>query len=96
MLNSHEQILALVQTRGLLRPSDLTEHGLPRVALTRLVRQGLLTRVGRGIYGMPERSVTEHGTLAELGRKHPRAIVCLLSALRVHGLTTQAPFEIIR
>ena len=32
--------------------------------------------------------------MAEVARKHPRAIVCLLSALRVHGLTTQSPFEL--
>ena len=67
---------------------------LPSVALTRLVRQGLLVRVGRGLYARPDRSVSEHGTLAEVARKHPQAIVCLLSALRVHDLTTQSPFEI--
>ena len=32
--------------------------------------------------------------LAEVARKHPQAIVCLLSALRVHDLTTQSPFEV--
>ncbi len=74
--------------------SSLPTQGLPRVALTRLVRQGLLTRVGRGLYAIPDRSVSEHGSLAEVARKHPQAIVCLLSALRVHDLTTQAPFEI--
>jgi predicted transcriptional regulator of viral defense system len=64
------------------------------VALTRLVRQGLLTRVGRGLYAHPDRTVSEHGSLAEVARKHPQAIVCLLSALRVHNLTTQSPFEV--
>ena len=43
---------------------------------------------------MPDRSVSEHGTLAEAARKHPQAIVCLLSALQVHDLTTQLPFEV--
>jgi predicted transcriptional regulator of viral defense system len=38
--------------------------------------------------------VSEHGTLAEVASKHPQAIVCLLSALRVHDLTTQSPFEV--
>ena len=32
--------------------------------------------------------------MAEVARKHPQALVCLLSALRVHGLTTQSPFEL--
>ncbi|WP_245562003.1 type IV toxin-antitoxin system AbiEi family antitoxin domain-containing protein [Lamprocystis purpurea] len=38
--------------------------------------------------------MSEHSTLAEVARKHPRAVVCLLSALRFHELTTQAPFAI--
>jgi len=94
MESSHKRILALAAQSGLIRPRDLDERGLPRVALTRLVRQGLLTRVGRGLYAIPGRSVSEHGSLAEIARKHPQAIVCLLSALRVHELTTQSPFEV--
>lgn len=94
MENSHQSILDLAAQRGLIRPRDLDAHGLPSIALTRLVRQGLLTRVGRGLYALPDRIVSEHGTLAEAARKHPQAIVCLLSALRVHDLTTQSPFEV--
>ncbi|WP_179402626.1 type IV toxin-antitoxin system AbiEi family antitoxin domain-containing protein [Burkholderia guangdongensis] len=94
MESSHQHILDLARTLGLVRPRDLVAQGLPRVALTRLVRQGLLTRIGRGLYAIPDRPVSEHGSLAEVARKHPHAIVCLLSALRVHDLTTQSPFEV--
>lgn len=94
MENSHQSILDLAAQRGLIRPRDLNERGLPSVALTRLVRQGLLIRVGRGLYAIPGRPVSEHGSLAEIARKHPQAVVCLLSALRVHDLTTQLPFEV--
>ena len=92
--SSHQRILALAATQGLIRPRDLDEWSLPRVALTRLVRQGRLERVGRGLYATPGRPASEHGSMAEVARKHPQAIVCLLSALRVHGLTTQSPFEL--
>lgn len=64
------------------------------MAFTRLVRQGLLTRVDRGLYALPDRRMSEHGTLAEVARRHPQTIVCLLPALRVHGLTTQSPCEV--
>ena len=94
MATSHQNILDLAAERGLIRPRDLTERGLPTVALTRLVRQGRLQRVGRGLYALPDRPVSEHNALAEVARKHPQAIVCLLSALRFHGLTTQSPFEV--
>lgn len=94
MANSHQAILDLAAERGLIRPRDLTERGLPTVALTRLMRQGRLQRVGRGLYALPDRPVSEHNALAEVARKHPRDIVCLLSALRFHDLTTQSPFEV--
>ena len=94
MKSNYQSILSLARTHGIIRPRDLVAQGLPRVALTRLVRQGLLDRVGRGLYASPDRSVSEHGTLAEIARKHPQAVVCLLTALRVHDLTTQSPFEV--
>jgi predicted transcriptional regulator of viral defense system len=94
MATSHQNILDLAAERGLIRPRDLTERGLPTVALTRLVRQGRLQRVGRGLYALPDRPVSEQNALAEVARKHPQAIVCLLSALRFHDLTTQSPFEV--
>jgi predicted transcriptional regulator of viral defense system len=91
---NHQRILALAATQGLLRSRDLDALALPRVALTRLVRQGRLERVGRGLYASPGRSASEHGSMAEVARRHPQAVVCLLSALRLHGLTTQSPFEL--
>jgi predicted transcriptional regulator of viral defense system len=94
MANSPQNILDLAAERGLIRPRDLTERGLPTVVLTRLLRQGRLQRVGRGLYALPDRPVSEHNTLAQVARKHPQAIVCLLSALRFHDLTTQSPFEV--
>lgn len=94
MRNTQESILTLARDYGLIRPVDLDAHGLPRVSLTRLVRQGRLARVARGLYALPGRPMSEHSALAEVARKHPRSVVCLLSALRFHELTTQAPFEV--
>ena len=78
----------------MVRPLDLVSMGLPRVALTRLVRDGSLVRLRRGLYALPDRSASEHAQLAEVARMHPKGVVCLLSALRFHALTTQAPFEV--
>lgn len=89
-----ENILELARIQGLIRPSDLIPLGIPRVSLTRAVRRGQLERVGRGLYGLPGRKVSAHGSLAEVARKVPKGVVCLLSALRFHNITTQAPFEV--
>lgn len=94
MSSTQDAILALARTEGLLRPVDLESHGLPRVSLTRLVRQGRLARIRRGLYALPDREVSEHSVLAEVSRRHPRVAVCLLSALRFHELRVQAPHEV--
>jgi len=89
-----EKLIELVKTAGLVRASELAPYGIERVALTRAVRQGTLERVGRGLYGLPSRKVSAYGTLAEVALRAPKGVICLLSALRVHELTTQAPFEV--
>lgn len=86
--------LALARKKGILRTRDLATARIPRVILTRLCRQGQLKRLGRGLYALPETDISENHTLAEIARKSPRAIICLLSALRFHGLTTQDPARV--
>jgi hypothetical protein len=54
MNNSHQSILDLATQNGLIRPSDLSKRGLPTVALNRMVRKGILQRVGRGLYAFPK------------------------------------------
>lgn len=92
---THEQAaLKLAAKNNLLRARDLAELGIPTMILTRLVNAGLLDRVSRGVYGLPRRRVTEHASLAEASLRVPRGVVCLLSALRLHHIGTQAPFEV--
>ena len=87
-------VLALAERRPLLHSRDLTAQALPTVVLSRLVAAGKLERVARGVYSLPERALSEHRSLAEVALRAPRGVVCLLSALRIHGIGTQAPFEV--
>lgn len=92
---THEQaVLALAKQRPLLRARDLAEQSLPTTVLSRLVTAGKLDRVARGVYSLPGRTLSEHRSLAEVALRVPQGVVCLLSALRVHGIGTQAPFEV--
>jgi predicted transcriptional regulator of viral defense system len=58
------------------------------------VERGQLKRVGRGLYVPAKVKATEHHTLVEAAARVPHGVVCLLSALRFHGLTTQSPHEV--
>jgi predicted transcriptional regulator of viral defense system len=88
------KVLDLARERGVLRPRDLVRAELPADYLWRLYRKKKLERVGRGIYAFPGADLTEHHTLAEAALRVPHGVVCLLSALRFHDLTTQAPYEV--
>ena len=92
--NRNHQVLELVKKAGVLRPRDLDPHGIPREYLRRLQAQGRLKRLGRGLYALPDHEVGGHHSLAEACKRIPKGVVCLLSALRFHDLTTQAPFEV--
>jgi len=81
------------KTSSILRTRDLEAHGIWRANLRDYVEQGVLTRVGRGLYTLVGVEAGENHSLAEVGKRVPQGTVCLLSALRFHELTTQQPHE---
>jgi predicted transcriptional regulator of viral defense system len=89
-----DKVLKLLGNAGIVRASDLKEHGVPREYLPRLHRRGLVERIGRGLYVLRDAEITENRSIAEACKKVPQGVICLLSALRIHGLTTQLPFEV--
>ena len=89
-----DQVLDVVRQRGILRPRDLDRYSLPRQYLHRLYQRGELVRLARGLYALPDHDLTEHHDLAEVSTRVPHGVVCLLSALRFHNLTTQLPREV--
>lgn len=76
---------------GFFRPTQLEAAGLTRDQLPALLRSGAVERVARGLYRLSDAEPTEHYSLAMACTRVPKSIVCLLSALRVHGIGTQAP-----
>ncbi len=89
-----KQLIALATRRGVLRPRDLAGSGIPRVHIYRLLDRGRLERVSRGLYRVPGTKMTAEHSLTEIARRIPKGVVCLLSALQFHELTTQLPHEV--
>lgn len=87
-------ILTLARTNGLLRTRDVDSAGVPRAALARLAHDGRLVRLGRGLYSLPDRAGSQHDGLAEVSAKSSTGVICLISALRFHELTTQQSSDI--
>ncbi|HYM77070.1 MAG TPA: type IV toxin-antitoxin system AbiEi family antitoxin domain-containing protein [Candidatus Dormibacteraeota bacterium] len=89
-----QKIMRYVGQHGIVRPRDIEAIGLPREYLVRLHRQGRLSRPGRGIYTLPNAKVTGRHSYAEVAKRVPEAVICLLSALVFHEITTQSPSSV--
>jgi predicted transcriptional regulator of viral defense system len=86
-------VLRLAQS-GPVRARDLDEAGVPRAYLKRMLDEGTLEQIDRGLYRLADSETTELASLAEVAKRVPHAIICLLSALQVHGLTTELPHAV--
>ena len=89
-----EKLINLIRRRQIVRARDLDAAGIPRNYLTRLVRRGQLQKLGRGVYAAVSLPASEHISLFEVSRRVPKAVICLLSALRFHEIGTQVPHEV--
>jgi predicted transcriptional regulator of viral defense system len=89
-----KKVLEIARNNNILRPRDLDAYGIPRKYLGILHQKGFLSRVGHGLYVLEDADLTEKHTIAEVCKRVPRGVVCLLSALQFHDLTTQAPFQV--
>jgi predicted transcriptional regulator of viral defense system len=89
-----DQVLQIIETMGLVRPVDLEAFGVSRDQLQRLARQGLVERQARGVYMMAGHSPSAEHTLAQVAKRVPAGVFCLLTALRFHNLTTQSPADV--
>lgn len=89
-----ERLLQHVQRHGFVRTRDFEKLGVPRVALQRAIDRGQVIRRSRGVYVKPDHAATRHTDIAAVGTRTPKAVVCLVSALEYHGLTTQVPHAV--
>jgi hypothetical protein len=88
------QVRRPADRHSVIRSGDLERLAVPRNYLGRLVREGKLERVERGLYSSADHPPGESRTLLQVCRKVPQAVVCLSSALRYHELTTESPFDV--
>jgi predicted transcriptional regulator of viral defense system len=87
-------VLAAANRSGVVMARDVLRRGIHTQTLTRLVAEGMLERVGRGVYRRPNSDVTEDHGLVLAAAAIPCGVVCLLSALVFHGIGTQLPHEV--
>ena len=87
-----EQITDMARRRGRVSSADLAEIGASRTTLAYMAKKGILRRIARGVY-VPADQISENETLQAASLAVPHGVVCLLSALQFHEITTQMPME---
>jgi len=92
--SKRDTLIATLRQTGVMRSRDLSSLGISRQYLQRLVQEGAVERAARGLYRLPEAEVSSQHSLVEASARVPQGVICLLSALRFHNVTTQAPFEV--
>ncbi len=89
-----ERARALLAKRGMLRLRELAEAGIAEETMARLVRHGEVSRLSRGLYQLADTEVDAAHSLVEASKLVPKGIICLISALQYHGLTTQLSSQV--
>ncbi len=79
---------------GQLRMSEALEYGITRYMLYSLRDKGVIEQVSRGVYRLAELPPISHPDLVTIGLRFPNAVICLVSALSYHDLTTQIPHAV--
>lgn len=92
MNNSIDRVVAYAKKNGRVRAQDLPQMGASRTILAYMANKGLLRRIARGIY-VPIDKIHENEMLQAVSLAVPHGVVCLLSALQFHEITTQMPHQ---
>jgi predicted transcriptional regulator of viral defense system len=93
--DSGTRALRLFRERGgMLKMTEAIRAGIHRRTLYALRDAGRLEQLGRGLYRLADASPLEHPDLVAVARRVKKGVVCLLSALAFHDLTTEIPHEV--
>ena len=89
-----DTVLKYAQKHGIIRVRDVISQGIHPEYLRRMCEKGLLTKMGRGIYIPANSEISPNIGLAQISKRIPQGVICLLSALQFHDIGTQSPFEV--
>jgi predicted transcriptional regulator of viral defense system len=78
----------------MVRLSELTKSGVTAATVSRMKEKGLILQLGRGLYQLPDASLSVNHSLAEAAKLVPKGIICLTSALAFHELTDTIPSRV--
>jgi predicted transcriptional regulator of viral defense system len=95
MASSIEKAVEIIrQMRGTIRTAEAIRKGIHPRTLYTLRNSGALEQISRGVYRLAELDAISNPDLVTVATRVPHSVICLISALSFHNLTTQIPHEV--
>jgi predicted transcriptional regulator of viral defense system len=79
---------------GQLRMSEAIKRGISRYMLYKLKDKGIIEQISRGVYRLKDLPPIGNPDLVTVSLRFPNSVICLISALAFHGITTQIPHSV--
>lgn len=79
---------------GILRTSQAMRLGIHPRDLYAMTASAVLEQIHRGVYRISAAAALVHPDLVTVVIKVPKGVICLISALAIHEITTQIPHEV--
>jgi len=89
-----EKAIALLEKNGMMRLAEFTERGISAATIQRLEQKGLVLRLARGLYQLPDAELDPNHSIAEAAKRVPKGVICLTSALAFYELTDTMPSRV--
>ncbi len=93
-MSALQKIEIIKNNGGIIRMSEALKAGISRYMLYSMLNKGEIKRLSRGVYMLSDTSAMSEPDLAIIATRIPNAVICLISALSYHELTTQIPHKI--
>src|SRR3984885_12983882 len=91
-MNAKQKAIKLFKkNQGLLRTAEAIRLGIHPRIIYQLRDEGLLEHLAKGVYRLIEVPGFSEPDLVLVSKKIPHGIICLISALAYHEITTQIP-----
>lgn len=92
--SQRQRLVELLREGHIVRAAQIRKAGIDATTISRAVADGVIVRLSRGVYQLPDRVESAHQALAEAAKRVPKGVICMTSALAFHGLTDQIPRKV--
>ncbi len=93
-ITQRTRLAAILKDHPLVRAQELRSQGITAATISRAEANGMILRVARGLYQSVDSLIDNDQSLAEVAKKVPQGVICMVSALAYHGLTDQMPRQV--